>query len=88
MVGNCGMVWNVWVMPGNVKDLMFSWNCRRRSRAGSVAPLALMWVLSRERRAFEGVGMNLVKLRSSHLSLFPFDAFMSSLVVKIIGYLW
>ncbi|WMV43147.1 hypothetical protein MTR67_036532 [Solanum verrucosum] len=48
-----------WAMQKTVKELMFSWKNgrRRRRRAWNVVPLALMWVVWRERnkRAFVGV---------------------------------
>lgn len=54
--------------------------------------LALMWVIWRERnkRVFVGVGgcdgeMDFVKLKSTLLSLFSFDACMNLLVVSKIG---
>lgn len=58
-MGYFQMVWRLLDMPSSVKEWLFSWKSgarRRRYKAGNVTPLALMWVIQRERnrRAFEG----------------------------------
>nr|XP_016514716.1 PREDICTED: uncharacterized protein LOC107831463 [Nicotiana tabacum] len=66
-----------WVMSGTVKEALLSWahsRGKRTPRAWILAPLAIMWVIWKERnkRAFEGVGQDFVKLQSSLLFLVSF----------------
>lgn len=74
------------VMVGN-PVLMFNWNCgrwKRRRRAWNVAPLTVMWVIWREtnRRAFEDIEMNFIRLTNS---LFILHFFLVQLWDPFVG---
>ncbi|WMV11633.1 hypothetical protein MTR67_005018 [Solanum verrucosum] len=69
-----------WVMPDIVKEALQSWSHRtgkRIPRAWRVAPLAIMWVIWKvhNRRAFEGLEQDFVKMQSSVSSLVAFWCF-------------
>lgn len=74
------MVCVTWVLPRSVKELMLSWENgarRRRYNSWNVTPLALMWVIWKERnkKVFEGVEISFTQLRSSlHSPLFSFGS--------------
>lgn len=68
------LVWNISSYARHGERVEFSWNCgrwKRRRRAWDVTPLALMWVVWREKtsRASKDVEMDFIQLRNN-LSLF------------------
>lgn len=78
-----------WAMSRTVKELIFSWRSgrrRRRRRAWNVVPLALMWVVQREREKQESFWGGRVELSffnwgvASH-HLFHFGAPLEFLIV-------
>ena len=75
----CRVVLNLFGCNGwcPVKEALQSWTNKRgerRPRAWSVSPLAIMWVIWKERngRACEGLEQDFVKMQTSMLSLVSF----------------
>lgn len=67
----------IWFILGDARhyekgNFKLEWQERKEKMAWIVALLSLMWVVWREinRRAFEGLLKNFIKLRSSFLSFF------------------
>lgn len=83
----------VWSFLGCAKELMLNWKSGargRRHKAWDVTPLALTWVIWKERnkRAFEGVKISFPQLRNSLWSLIVFWSICAIPVCMELGAFW